>query len=65
MELGRAGALLYHLACREIALHGPPEFAASVACEGLFSDVMAHMFTGVEKRASASTLLALEKWWEV
>lgn len=65
VELGCAGALLYHLACREVALRGPPEFAASVACEGLFSDVMARMFTGAEKRASASTLLEMEKWWEM
>lgn len=57
VELRCAGALLYHLACREIALRGPPEFAEVVACEGLFSDVLARVFVGVEGRASASKLL--------
>lgn len=57
LELRCAGALLYHLACREVALRGPPEFAEVVACEGLFSDVLARVFVGVEGRASAGRLL--------
>ena len=65
LELRCAAALLYHLACREVAMRGPPEFAAVVACEGLFSDVLARVFVGVEGRASTSTLLALEEWREV
>lgn len=57
VELRCAGALLYHLACREVALRGPPEFAEVVACEGLFSDLLAHVFVCVEGRASAEKLL--------
>jgi len=62
VDLGCAGALLYHLACREIALRGPPEFVESVACEGLFSDMVVCMFTAVEGRVSASELLVNKKW---
>ena len=65
VELRCAGALLYHLACREIATRGPPEFAEIVACEGLFSDELARVFTDAEARVSAGKLLAVEKWREV
>jgi len=63
VDLGYSGALIYHLACRKIALRGPPEFAtADTSCDRLFFDVLARIFTPVEGRVSASELLVSKKW---
>jgi serine/threonine protein kinase len=57
VDLTDAAALLYHISSRPIAEKGPPEFLEVVASEGLFSSTLARMFTTVERRASAKTLL--------
>jgi serine/threonine protein kinase len=63
VQLGSPYALLYHLACRSIALRGPPEFATCVDASGrLFFDVLASVFEPPERRVSARKLLAQNKW---
>ena len=62
VDISCSGALLYHLACREIALRGPPEFAAcGDSCKLPFFEVLVAIFTGVEGRLSASELLVQNK----
>ena len=63
VDLGNSGALLFHLSSREIALKGPPEFAAcGDSCKLLFFEVLVSIFTRVEERMSASELLVQYKW---
>jgi serine/threonine protein kinase len=58
VDLNSSCALLFHLACREIALRGPPEFAAcDDGVERLFFGVLGGIFTTVERRVSAHELL--------
>ena len=62
VDISCSGALLYHLACREIALLGPPEFAACADSYKLpFFEVLVAIFTRAEKRVSASELLVQNK----
>ena len=63
VELASPCALLYHLACRAIALRGPPEFAACVDASGrLFFDALTHIFEPPQRRVCARKLLAQNKW---
>lgn len=63
VDLGCAGALLFHLSCRNIALQGPPEFTSCEnSCKCLFFGELVDVFTTVEERASASQLLVKNKW---
>jgi serine/threonine protein kinase len=63
VDLGNSGALLFHLSCREIALKGPPEFAACGDSYKLpFFEMLVAIFTRVEERVSASELLVQNKW---
>jgi len=63
VELRSPCALLYHLACRTIAVRGPPEFSACVDASGrLFFDVLASVFEPPERRVCARKLLAQNKW---
>jgi serine/threonine protein kinase len=58
IDVSSAGALLYHLAARDIAMRGPPEYAA---CDDkhkcVFFDVWRFVFVSVDRRVSAKTLL--------
>lgn len=66
VELSCAGALLFHLACREIAMRGPPEFAAcDDGVDRLFFDVLGGIFTAPEGRVSARGLLVDQTWCNV
>jgi serine/threonine protein kinase len=63
VELRSPCALLYHLACRTIALRGPPEFSACAdPCGRLFFDVLTSVFEPPERRVCARKLLAQNKW---
>ena len=59
VDLGCAGALMYHLTLRDIAMRGPPEFAE---CDNghkcVFFEVLVHVFTTVERRESVGEFLA-------
>jgi len=58
LDLGSPAALLYHLASREIAMRGPPEFSACKNPTGmLFFAVMSSIFEPARKRASVQELL--------
>jgi serine/threonine-protein kinase len=60
IDVSSAGALLYHLASRDIAMRGPPEYAA---CDDknkcVFSDVWRCVFICVDRRVSSKTLLEI------
>jgi len=58
VELSCSSALLYHLACRAIAMRGPPEFAACADPRRLlFFDSLACVFQPPHRRKRADELL--------
>lgn len=57
IDVSSVGALLYHLAYRDIAMRGPPEYACDDKHKCVFFDVWRFVFVSVDQRASAKTLL--------
>jgi serine/threonine protein kinase len=59
IDVSSVGALLYHLAYRDIAMRGPPEYACDDKHKCVFFDVWRFVFVGVDRRVSAKTLLEI------